>query len=94
MTTALDEVSGSFVDDSAVAADLHGLAVVALVGRHELDAAVAVSVVVPVHKRRRSQTRFLRAGKRPSWILRPVFRCPEQPIRSMGCHSTPWAVKR
>jgi hypothetical protein len=39
-----------FVDDSAVAADLHGLATVALVWRHELDAAVAVPVVVSVHK--------------------------------------------
>jgi hypothetical protein len=39
-----------FVDDSAVAADLHGLATVSLVWRNELDAAVAVPVVVPIHK--------------------------------------------
>ena len=32
------------------AAGVNGLATVALVGRHELDAAVAVSVVVPIHK--------------------------------------------
>jgi hypothetical protein len=31
-------------------ADLHGLATVSLVWRNELDAAVAVPVVVPVHK--------------------------------------------
>ena len=43
-------LAGSFVDDSAVTADLHGLAIVTLLGRHEFDAAVAGSVTVPVHK--------------------------------------------
>ena len=41
-----------FVADITVAADLHSLTVVALKGRDELDAAVPVSVVVPVHERR------------------------------------------
>ena len=36
------------VVDSAVAADLHGLAIVTLLGRQELDAAVAVLEVVPI----------------------------------------------
>ena len=39
-----------FVDDSALEADLQGIAIVELLGRHEFDAAVAVPVVVPVHK--------------------------------------------
>jgi len=39
-----------FVDDSLVTADLHSITVVTLLGRHEFDAAVAVPVVVPVHK--------------------------------------------
>jgi hypothetical protein len=39
-----------FVDDSPVTTDLSSISVVALLGRHEFDAAVAVSVVVPVHK--------------------------------------------
>ena len=39
-----------FVDDSPVTADLHSITVVALLGRHEFDSAVAVPVVVPVHK--------------------------------------------
>ena len=39
-----------FVDDSAVTTDLDGLTAVALVGRHEFDAAMAVPVVVPVRK--------------------------------------------
>ncbi len=36
---------GSFVDDSAVAADPHGLAIVTLLGCHEFHAAVAVLMV-------------------------------------------------
>jgi hypothetical protein len=39
-----------FVDDSPVAAYLHSITVVALMGRHKLDAAVAVLMVVPVRK--------------------------------------------
>ena len=41
---------GFFVDMSALTADFDGMAAVALVGRHELDAAVAVLSVVPVDK--------------------------------------------
>ena len=43
-------LAGSFVDDSAVAADLHGLAIVTLLGCHEFDAAVAMPVVIPIRK--------------------------------------------
>ena len=43
-------VTSLLVDNTPVPADLHGLAAVALVGRHELDAAVAMLVVVQVHK--------------------------------------------
>jgi len=39
-----------FVGDSAVTADLYGLTTVRLLGGHELDAAVAVTVVVPINK--------------------------------------------
>ena len=66
------------VDDTPVPADLHGLAAVALVGRHELDAAVAVPVVVPIHKRGPPKACVLRAGKGPTRVVRSVFRCPEQ----------------
>ena len=41
---------GLLVDESPMAADLHSLAVVALLGRDELDAAVAVPLVVPIDK--------------------------------------------
>ncbi len=39
------------IDESPLTADLHGMAAVALVGHIELDAAVAVTVVVPVEER-------------------------------------------
>jgi len=41
-------LAGLKVDDSAVEADLHGLDIVTLLGRHKFDPAVAVLVVVPV----------------------------------------------
>jgi hypothetical protein len=44
-------LTGLFVDDSAVPTDLYGLAIVTLLRRNELDAAVVVPVVVPVNKR-------------------------------------------
>ncbi len=70
--------AGLFVDDSPVSADFHGLATVALVGRHEFDTAVAVRLVVPVDERRHPQAGFLSADKCTSWVVRPVFRCSEQ----------------
>ncbi len=39
-----------FIDVGSVSADFDGLAAMALVGRDELDAAVAVLVVVPDHE--------------------------------------------
>ena len=50
VTIALDNADGLFRRQRAVVADLHGLATVTLVGRHELDGAVAVPVVVPIDK--------------------------------------------
>jgi hypothetical protein len=51
---------------------------VALVGLHELDAAVAVPMVVPVDKRRHPLTSGLLAGEWAAWVVWPVFRRPEQ----------------
>jgi len=48
--SAWDSLARLLVDFNAVAADLHGLTTVTLVRRHAVDAAVAVPVVVPVHK--------------------------------------------
>ena len=67
-----------FVDDSTVAADLHSLTVVALLRRYELDAAVAVPVVVPVHKRGHPLAGLFHAGEWPPWVIGPVFCCAER----------------
>ncbi len=50
MTSGVDAFGVPVLDDSPVAAYLHSITVVALMGRHELDAAVAVLMVVPVRK--------------------------------------------
>jgi len=49
-----------------VTADLHGLSAVTLLRRHELDAAVAVPMVVPVDKRHHPLAGLVFAGKWPS----------------------------
>jgi hypothetical protein len=67
-----------FVNDSPPPTDFHGLAAVALVRRDELDAAVPMPVVVPIHKRGHPQAGVLRAGKGPTRVVRPVFRRSEQ----------------
>jgi hypothetical protein len=46
----LIELMRLFVDDSAVTVDLHSITVMTLIWRHELYAAVAVPMVVPVRK--------------------------------------------
>ena len=58
--------------------DLDSLTAMALMGRHELDAAVAVPMVVPVDKRRDPLAGLVLAGKWPSGVIRPVLRCAEQ----------------
>ena len=57
-------LAGLFVDHVAVPTNFQGLTTVTLVGRHELDAAVAVLVVVPVDKRRHPLTGLELAGER------------------------------
>ena len=71
-------LAGSFVDDTAVTADLHGLAIVTLLWRHELDAAVAVLVVVPVNELCHPLTGLIFGGERFAGVVRPVFHCAEQ----------------
>ena len=63
----------SFVDDIAVTTDLHGLATVTLLGRQELDGAVAVLVVVPVDELGDPLTRLFLGGKWLAGLIRPVF---------------------
>lgn len=67
-----------FVDESTLAADLHSLTVVVLMVRDELDAAVLVSVVVPVHERPNPLTCLLHAGEWSPRVIRPVLCGSEQ----------------
>ncbi len=74
-------LAGLFVDDSAVPANPHGLANVALLGRHEFDAAVAVLVVVPVDKRCNPLTGLVLPGEWLTRVIRPILHRPEQGFR-------------
>jgi hypothetical protein len=67
-----------FVDDNTVTADLYGLTAVTLLRRHELDNAMAVPLVLPVHKRRHPESGIDLAGKWPDWVIRSVFDGSEQ----------------
>ena len=67
-----------FVDDSAMAADLNRITVVALVRCHELDAAVAMLVVVPGDERSHPMTGLPFGGKWLAGVIRPILHCPEQ----------------
>jgi len=71
--------------------DVNGLATVALVGRHELDAAVAVPVVVPIHERRYPQACLFHAGEWPPWLIGPVFCCAEQRCGAGVVVANPWS---
>jgi hypothetical protein len=71
-------LAGLFIDDRAVVADLHSLAIVTLLGRHEFDAAVAVLVVVPVDELGDPLTRLFLGGKWPAGVIRPILHRPEQ----------------
>jgi len=69
------------VDNRALTADLRSISVVVLVRSHKLDAAVAVLVVVSVHKRRHPLVGGLLAGEWSAGVIGPVFRCTEQRFR-------------
>ena len=71
-------LAGLFIHDRTVPADLRSLTIVTLLGRHELDAAVPVPVVVPVDERSDLLTGLLFGGKGLAGVIRPIFQCPEQ----------------
>jgi hypothetical protein len=72
------EFPGLLINPLAVFADFHSLAVVTLNGRHKFDAAVAMPVVVPIHKIYNPQAGLLLAGEWHARIIRPVFNGAEQ----------------
>ena len=61
-----------------MAANLAGLTAVTLLRRDELDAAVAVLVVVPGDERGHPLTGLIFGGEGFAGVVRPVFHCPEQ----------------
>ena len=54
-----------------------GTPILALLGRHEFNAAMAVLVVVPIHKRRNPLAGFFFAAEWPVGVIRPVFNSAE-----------------
>ena len=73
--------AGGLVDlGSLLANGLCGSAV-ALMGRHEFDAALAVLVVVPINERHHPFAGLVLAGKGPAGVVGPVFDRSEQGFR-------------
>ena len=74
-------LSGLFVDDSAVEADLQGLAIVTLLRRYECDPAVAVLVVVAVDELADPMTGLVLGGIWLAGVIRLILHRPEQRFR-------------
>ncbi len=64
-----------------MAADLYGQAIVTLLGRHELDAAVSVLVFVPADELGDPVTHLSLGGKCPAGVFRSILHRPEQRFR-------------
>jgi hypothetical protein len=69
-------LAGFLVDMGAHPADCNGGTAVTLVRRYELDAAVTVAVVVPVHKCRYPLACLRLAGERPAGVIRSILTAP------------------
>ena len=66
-------LTGLFVDDSTVPANLYSLSAVTLLGRYEFDPAVPVLVVVPAHKRGHPLAGLVPGRERPTRVIRPIL---------------------
>lgn len=64
-------------DHGAVRPNFQGLTTVTLLGRHELDAAVAVLLVVPVEGRCHPLTCLVFRGKCFAGLIRPILSAPQ-----------------
>ena len=69
----LIKFQGLLINPPAVFADFHSLAVVTLIGRHKFDAAVAMPVVVPVHKFYNPRAGLLLASEWLARVIRTIF---------------------
>ena len=72
---------GLLVDIGSLLTDCGGGSAVALMGRDEFDAAVAVPVVVPIHKSRHPLAYLVFAGERPAGVVGTVLDRAEQGFR-------------
>ena len=86
-------LSGLRIDLVTSCADGDGLATVALVRRHALDAAMAVFMVVPLHKGRHPQAGLLPCFEWAVGVVRPVFDRAEQGFRVRVIVADPWPGK-
>ena len=71
-------LSGLFIHDRTVPADLRSLTIVTLLRSHEFDPAVPVPVVVPVDECSDTLTGLLFGGKGLAGVIRPILHRPEQ----------------
>jgi hypothetical protein len=69
---------GFVVDIGALQTDFDRMAVMVLLGRHELDASVTLLVVVPSHERRHPLAGLVFAGERPVWVFGSVLDLTDQ----------------
>ena len=74
-------LAGLLVDICSLLANCRSGTAVTLVRRDEFDAAVAVLVVVPIHKRPHPLARLIIACKWPAWVVGPVLDRAEQGFR-------------
>jgi hypothetical protein len=75
------QLVGLVVNLGTALADFNGLAAMALVRRHELDAAVTVPVIAPVDERHHPSAGLAFAAKRPAGVVASVLECSEQRFR-------------
>ncbi len=74
--------------------DLDGLAAMALLGRHELDAAVTVLVCVPIHEQRHPLAGLVSDGERPILVVGPLLDRTEQGYRVGIVVRNQWSRER
>ena len=70
-------LAGLFIGLLPDRADRISFTVVALIGRHVLDAAVAMLSVVPLHKAIHPASYCEKIPEAPVWIALVVFQCTE-----------------
>ena len=66
-------MTGLFIKISTLFANCYRLTAIALVRRNEFDAAMAVLVVMPIHKSGNPLVGFFFAAEWPVGVIRPVY---------------------